>query len=328
MDDERLKRTYDAIQRHVPNLELYCNPPLAWGNMDILHAHDLDALPPCVYYKITHGMRPRIVYDAHEDWQSHRLLAAKLAERTMLPFIDAITSPSPSITSKLANRTCIKDYRLTQTILNCPDLPDPPSEPKYPNFTVAYTGHISPIRGYGHLLEAARILNQKGFTDIHYLFMGRGNLDIPADLALQCTATRQLAHEEMMKRLQRCHIGVILFDDTPNHRIALPHKLFEYMAAGLPVIYPNYCSEIDNILLPGGIDHCCGYPVNPSDHTDLATGISALQRSTYEHQELSCNCLAAARATYNSRVQGEKLAALYKALTAKLTTPPKRSAFA
>jgi len=40
-------------------------------------------------------------------------------------------------------------------------------------------------------------------------------------------------------------VGLILADPRPNHLTALPNKLFDYMAHGIPVIVPDYPAMAD-----------------------------------------------------------------------------------
>lgn len=305
LKDQRLLRTAKALKFGIGNAYVEVNPSIL-ETFDFIHAHDLDALPKALLHKMMTSRQTKVIYDAHEDWSVYRKPYVKWAEAMMLPFVDGAISPSLAITQRLA-----KTVKVTQTIMNCPELPEASNKPKYEKFTVAYAGHICPGRGYGHLLEAAKILHRQGI-DIRYLLMGEGTIDIPSDLQLQFEVTGQLPHDEMMKRLQRCHLGLVLFEDNPNHRICLPHKLFEYMAAGIPTVAPFDCRAISQIIH----DEDCGYAgLSRVDGVSIAAVLQLVLRFPEKYEKRAANALAASKNGYNAPVQAAKLTHLYGRLS-------------
>ena len=80
-------------------------------------------------------------------------------------------------------------------------------------------------------------------------------------------------HEAALAEAARCDVGVVLFQPgTENHRLALPHKLFDCMLAGLPVIAPGFAEEVAAVVREAG----CGILVDPSDPADIAAAVAAL----------------------------------------------------
>ena len=58
----------------------------------------------------------------------------------------------------------------------------------------------------------------------------------------------RLAFEEAQKLMDRCHVGIIPFIPSTANRNIVPHKLFDYMAAGLAVLASDFPGWPQDIL--------------------------------------------------------------------------------
>jgi len=112
---------------------------------------------------------------------------------------------------------------------------------------VVFAGAFREWHGAIHLAEAIRELRARGRGDIGAVFIGDG----PELPAVRRTAagldgmvfTGALPHSEMPICLSACDIGAAPFDLDAHRPLSLafywsPLKIFEYMAAGLPVVAP------------------------------------------------------------------------------------------
>jgi glycosyltransferase involved in cell wall biosynthesis len=71
----------------------------------------------------------------------------------------------------------------------------------------------------------------------------------------------------------RCDIALVLFQPgVENHRLALPHKLFDAMLCGLPVIVPAFAEEVSHIVTEAG----CGIATDTADATAVAQAATIL----------------------------------------------------
>ncbi len=134
---------------------------------------------------------------------------------------------------------------------------------------VIYTGGLSRVRGIGELVEAFRGLDDKelwlvgSFDDREY--QRKITCSLPGNVAWLGLKS----HDEVLKMYRFAKLGALLLYPTPNHRCALPVKLFEYFGAGLPVIssdFPEYRELVEG----------CGTQVNPYDVGAIRVAICKL----------------------------------------------------
>jgi glycosyltransferase involved in cell wall biosynthesis len=174
---------------------------------------------------------------------------------------------------------------------------------------VCYQGAISWERGLREMVAAVaqadrRLLLAGAYSD-----------------EMDRTAVRQLPGWEAVEELGtldrsrlwaimcRCRIGLVLFHPCPNHMEAQPNKLFEYMAAGLPVIASNF--PMWRELVEG----CrCGICVDPMDSKAIAKGITWLFDHPEEADKMGQRGREAIREHFNWESEARKLLALYDSL--------------
>jgi glycosyltransferase involved in cell wall biosynthesis len=122
--------------------------------------------------------------------------------------------------------------------------------------------------------------------------------------------------EELLAHTAEADVGVTLLQDTcENHRLALPNKLFEYIAAGIPVVasaLPETLSLVER--------HGVGWCVPPGDPHALAETLSLALRG-HGDAELRGR-LASAAAELSWEREQQRLIGLYERLAAPAVAAP------
>ena len=119
-------------------------------------------------------------------------------------------------------------------------------------------------------------------------------------------------HEKVSELLAQARVGVATLHPDPNYLGSLPTKLFEYMAAGLPVVASNF--PLWKEIVEG---NKCGLTVNPLDPEEIAHAIEYLINHPDEARRMGENGRQAVLEKYNWETEGKKLLALYEKLLAR-----------
>ena len=299
----------------------------------IYHFHDPELLLIGVLLKLF--ARAKIIYDVHENvpkqilnklwlptWSRRPLTVAyKLVERVCLPFIDVIV---------IAEDSYIENYRSFRDVITVRNYPIPsPLKVGSPNtdrdeglqhgFQLTYVGGVSKLRGSLELIEAMRILKAKGFKDVALSLIGplspprfRHELSLllrQYGLEQSVHIVEPIPHQEVFNVLGRSHVGLAILHPDPNYVDSLPTKLFEYMAAGLPVVASNF--PLWKELIEG---NRCGLTVDPLDPEAIAQAVEYLITHPEEARRMGENGRRAVEEKYNWEQESKKLLSLYECL--------------
>ena len=116
-----------------------------------------------------------------------------------------------------------------------------------------------------------------------------------------------LRREQVNSVLNRSRAGLVTLHPIVNYLDALPVKMFEYMACGIPVIasnFPLWKSIIE--------DNNCGVVVDPLNVSDISKAIDYIISNPKIAEELGKNGQVAVRNKYNWSIESAKLFALYE----------------
>ncbi|MBZ0253555.1 MAG: glycosyltransferase, partial [Candidatus Methylomirabilis sp.] len=113
---------------------------------------------------------------------------------------------------------------------------------------------------------------------------------------------------EVAAALAEARAGLTLFLPLPNHVAAQPNKLFEYMAAGLPLIASDF--PLWRAIVAGAN---CGLLVEPLDPRAIAAAIEQILEHPDDADKMGRRGREAVYARYNWNVEAEKLLRFYEA---------------
>ena len=255
---------------------------------DVVHAHDAAMLAPG--WLVAKRAGARLVYDSHElatgvpyhsrAW--YRLVST--LERRIVPRCAAVITVSDGIAERLQRKYGLE--RRPTVVRNLPDLP-PPAEGRAEDLRaslgvgtaplVLHHGAAAQDRGGESLIRSLAQLD-----GAHLLFLGGDGayaddlqaLSAQLGLGSRIHFRAPVPLAELLSYSAQADVGVTLLEDTcENHRLALPNKAFEYVAAGIPVVASDL-PELSRVVDSYGI----GWTVDPADPTSIAAGLrSALE---------------------------------------------------
>jgi|SRR3989344_1487785 len=111
---------------------------------------------------------------------------------------------------------------------------------KRSKFTAVFRGQLLPEAGVRHIIMAAKILENE---DIDFLLIGNGRLERDIQSIINKLHPKNLTRissylnrEELIKKMQECHVSLGQFEQHERLKRTIPHKAFESFALRLPYI--------------------------------------------------------------------------------------------
>jgi glycosyltransferase involved in cell wall biosynthesis len=286
------------------------------AHADVYHFHDADFLPHAL--RLAHQGR-HVIYDAHEDlpkqilakvWirpilRSPASWTAGRVELTAAGRLAAVIGAVPPIVERFRGRA-----PHVALVANFPRLDEIAPGPFAERRRVAcYVGDLSRLRGLVELVDAME------HVDGELELAGRYDSSFaPSELETRPGWARVRYHgrvgrAEVVALLRRAGVGVLPLRPSPNHAISWPVKLFEYMAAGLPVVATDVAPW--NAIVE---QHRCGVCVPLGDPRALAAAITRILDDPGEARAMGERGRAAAVERYSWESQEATLLGLYAEL--------------
>jgi glycosyltransferase involved in cell wall biosynthesis len=116
-----------------------------------------------------------------------------------------------------------------------------------------------------------------------------------------------LGRKQVTDVLAQSFAGLVVFNRVPNFVHAQPIKMFEYMAAGVPVIASNF--PLWKEFVEG---NQCGICVDADDPGQIAAAITHLQRHPEEVARMGRNGYEAVKRVYRWDHEEVKLVSMYR----------------
>lgn len=287
---------------------------------DVYHFHDPDFLPAGILLKLFAGSK--IIYDVHEDYGKQILykpystkmirraiaILTKCTEYVSSKFFAAIITATDDIKNNFSyhiKSISIKNYPILSYFSDTEGKDGDNKE----YFKLVYTGALSVNRGIFEMIQSLEYIekplklnlygnfesdeiekkthNLKGFEKVEYFGW--------------------IEHENVVKLLGKYNAGLVCLHPIENYKKALPVKLFEYMAAGIPVIASNF--SLWKEIVEGNE---CGICVDPLKPTEIASAIQFYIENPEQRKQMGMRGRKAVIEKYNWDKEGEKLINLYQ----------------
>jgi glycosyltransferase involved in cell wall biosynthesis len=288
---------------------------------DLYHFHDPELVPFGVLLRLR---GKKVVYDSHEDL-SEDLLNKEWLPRVLRPWVaaliggferlcagrfSAVVTATPAIARRFpSNRTvAVQNFPEMQEFTSHESVRHQERDRRF-----VFLGNIGVPRGAVQIVRA--------FADVERQFGARlvlvGPIHPPALKDRLLTEAGQ-SRVEFLPWLSRAEVppflgnslgGLVTLLPGPNRTESQPIKLYEYMAAGLPVVasdFPLWRQIVDEAK--------CGLLVDPENTREIADAMRWILQNPDEAYEMGQRGRRAVRDRYNWEAQSDNLIGLYRSL--------------
>jgi len=288
-------------------------------NSDLYHLHDPELIP--IGLKLRR-LGKRVIFDSHEDVPKQMLgkpylnkpllwlvsSALRVYELWACRQFNGIIAATPFIRDKFLkvnSRTIdINNFPLLDELSNKILWKDKRAE-------VCYVGGISAMRGIKEVLVAIKQVKSTVRLNLCGEF-SEPEFEMAMKSSLGWARVNErgfLDRTAVSEVLERSIAGVVTLHPAINYLDALPVKMFEYMAAGIPVIVSNFPLWLE--IIQGAQ---CGLCVDPLKPSEIAEAIDFLLTNPNEAQRMGQNGRRAVLEQYNWSIEESKLFAFYDLL--------------
>lgn len=298
-------RMYRAVRRARPR---------------IAHFHDPELLPWAMLLRL---QGCKVIYDMHEDLPRqlrHKSYLAKPVAYVLGGFAELLETVAARVLTRLIVVVPAMQSRFSRddTILiaNFPSITEFPSIPETARERAqgrfVYVGGVGAVRGINEMVEAiasvgddrahlhllgafsdplleARMRERKGWQRVNFLGWS--------------------SRETVVEELSQASAGLVLLHPTPQYVISYPVKMFEYMAAGLPVIASDFPLWREIVEGAG-----CGLLVDPQNPQALADAMQWVLDNPETAAAMGRQGRAAVEERYNWEAESKRLVTLYTSL--------------
>jgi glycosyltransferase involved in cell wall biosynthesis len=286
-------------------------------NADIYHCHDPELLPFAMLLAL---FGKKVIYDAHEDLPKDILSKEWIKTWLRIPisksaaalewigarFFLSVVTATPFIAKRFKEIN-----KETLDINNFPLLGRLDEQVPWADKAaeVCYVGGIGRDRGIAEVVQAMGQVQ----SGVRLNLCGRFT-EPAVEQACKAMPGWQAVNEHgfvdragVRQVLGRSMAGLVTLRPIINYLDALPVKMFEYMAAGIPVIASDFPLWREIVL-----GNQCGLCVDPMDPTAISKAIDYLVQHPDEARLMGENGRRAVLARYNWSVEEAKLLAFYK----------------
>jgi glycosyltransferase involved in cell wall biosynthesis len=286
---------------------------------DIYQLHDPELIPCGLRLR---QLGKKVIFDSHEDVPSQLLskpYLGKLSGKVLASSFSAYQRYACSrFNGIIAATDIIRDKFLTINpatvdVNNFPLLSEfeEPADWAGKECEVCYVGNISAIRGIREIVRACELLRSPARLSLAGAF---------AESSLQAEVTtypgweRVIPHGHLDRAgvgrvMARAVAGIVTLHPVISYIECMPVKMFEYMAAGIPVIashYPRWREIVE------GYD--CGICVDPLSAAEIAAAIDHFVTHPELGKRMGENGRRAVLEKYNWNPESRKLIDLYDRL--------------
>lgn len=305
---------------------------------DVLHVHDLDLLKTTLHLANMYHLP--VVADLHENmpaayrvWRSnlksinrfknsikHNYYILRWHEKRLLENCHKVIVVVPEAAERLyrfgieKNKIVVVSNTEDETTFDITQ-PDSNILKCYNEYWVlSYVGGIGPHRGLDTVIRGLSLVCRQ-IPNIKLLLVGSkqdrhvaqisrliSELDVENKVEIIAWQPKEIIGSYILASA----VGLVPHNDSEHTQTTVPHKLFQYMIAGKPVIVSNV-RPLKRII----DDSKCGLVFTANDPHSLAQAVLKLYHQSELKQYLGNNGIKAVRGKYSWRYDAKRLIQLY-----------------
>ena len=287
----------------------------------LYHFHDPELIPVGIALKL---MGRRVVYDVHENVPEDILTKdyipsclrqwvagmAGLVEHLGAKWLDGVVAVTPNICRRFppVKTVLVRNFPVAEELMPSPSN----AYDRRPPFLI-YAGRISIDRGIGEMVQAMALLPDR--LEAKLLLAGVFTPEDLSDHVFGMKGAERIDFRGLLPRSDlrslfgEARIGLALLRPGPNQSDSYPNKLFEYMAAGIPVVASHFPMWREIVEKAG-----CGLLVDPLNPRAIAEAIEWLLEHPEEAAVMGRKGMQAVSADFNWAKEVRKLCQFYQSL--------------
>lgn len=284
---------------------------------DVYHLHDPELLRIASKLK---KKGKKVIYDAHEDLPRQILAkhyipkhlrkgiasVVESYENKVVKKVDGIITATPTINErfiKLNKDSCnINNFPILDELINIPI-------EKKEGLSICYVGGITKIRGIKEIIKSIENIDCSVLLAGSFLETGLKEEVAEYPGWNKVNELGYLSRKGVIDVYKKSKLGLVTLHPTINYLDSLPVKMFEYMAAGIPIIasnFPLWKSIIE--------ENNCGICVNPENPEEISSAIEVILQNEDKALEMGENGRKLIIEKYNWSIEEDKLISFYKNL--------------
>lgn len=288
-------------------------------NPDVFHAHDLDGL--LCAFPAALWRRKILIYDAHEFWPDTYPFTNLRGIQWLFPLLERLLTKKVSagitVNETLAKIYSQKYHKKFIAIYNKIKLSSQSSRKslnlreKFKNQKIVlHLGAADEGRGLEQMIAAAKFLP----PNIIIVFLGGGKIAPKMNLIVRENKLTQRIYllesvppEQIISTIKGTDLALTLTQKiSQSYYYSLPNKIFQYIAAEVPILGSNF-PEFKKIILQNNI----GEVVDPSKPELIARKIIQMLEKTSQ-KKYRHSLVGLAKEKYNWRVESQNLRSFYE----------------
>ena len=298
---------------------------------DVYHCNEVDSWLAGLLLKFL--KRRRVVFDVHEHYpttfgygqfpswlKSISALMIRALYLCLTPFTDYLIFAKKSVAAdfprSVDKSAIVYNYTpLRNKTISIRDVPSTVRNIFEGKFSAVHLGLINKDRGWPQLLSALTKVTIPNFQFVSIGTFNDGSEKEFWESAMKLGVENRVVlcpwvpFQEAYWHLLCAQVGLVLFQpDDLNGVYGLPHKMFDYMLAGLPIIIPEFAIEIAPIVKKFD----CGILIDTSDPDKIAEALNSLGRFEKKSKSMGARGRQAVIEEYNWESQSKTLVKIYR----------------